>query len=92
MAPALLAAESAGSLTAVAPEFHKLFDPGARIEKVTEGFQFTEGPVWSPKQFLLFSDIYGDRSTSGVRIKARRFFATKRDFRTGSPSTGKVAC
>lgn len=30
---------------------------GAAVEKVTAGFQFTEGPVWVPEGFLLFSDI-----------------------------------
>ena len=33
----------------------KLLD--GKPEKVAEGFQFTEGPVWSPEGFLLFSDI-----------------------------------
>jgi sugar lactone lactonase YvrE len=32
----------------------------AKIEKVTSGFQFTEGPVWIPEGFLLFSDIPAD--------------------------------
>ena len=30
-------------------------------EKVATGFKFTEGPVWSPQGYLLFSDIPGDR-------------------------------
>jgi gluconolactonase len=30
--------------------------PGARIEKLAGGFQFVEGPVWSPDGYLLFSD------------------------------------
>jgi len=29
----------------------------AQLEKIAEGFKFTEGPVWHPKGFLLFSDI-----------------------------------
>lgn len=29
----------------------------AQVEKVAEGFKFTEGPVWHPQGFLLFSDI-----------------------------------
>jgi len=29
----------------------------AQIEKVLSGFKFTEGPVWVPDGFLLFSDI-----------------------------------
>jgi len=31
-----------------------------KIEKVLSGFQFTEGPVWIPDGFLLFSDIPAD--------------------------------
>jgi sugar lactone lactonase YvrE len=29
----------------------------AQVEKVADGFQFTEGPVWVPEGYLLFSDI-----------------------------------
>jgi gluconolactonase len=29
---------------------------GAKIEKLAGGFQFTEGPVWHPDGYLLFSD------------------------------------
>ena len=61
MVPALLAEDTPGRVIALVPEFNRLFDPGTPVEKVTEGFEFTEGPVWSPEQFLLFSDIYGDR-------------------------------
>jgi sugar lactone lactonase YvrE len=32
----------------------------AEVEKVCSGFQFTEGPVWIPEGFLLFSDIPAD--------------------------------
>jgi sugar lactone lactonase YvrE len=32
----------------------------AKIEKVLSGFQFTEGPLWIPDGFLLFSDIPAD--------------------------------
>ncbi|MEC4815194.1 MAG: SMP-30/gluconolactonase/LRE family protein [Scytonema sp. PMC 1069.18] len=31
--------------------------PDTKLEKVAGGFQFTEGPVWHPQGFLLFSDI-----------------------------------
>lgn len=30
---------------------------GAEIEKIAGGFQFTEGPLWDRRGFLLFSDI-----------------------------------
>ncbi len=32
----------------------------AKVEKLSGEFQFTEGPVWHPDGFLLFSDIPGD--------------------------------
>jgi gluconolactonase len=32
-------------------------DPQAKIEQIASGFQFTEGPVWHPEGYLLFSDI-----------------------------------
>jgi gluconolactonase len=33
----------------------EILPPGARLEKVAGGFDFTEGPVWSPEGALLFS-------------------------------------
>lgn len=33
----------------------------AVIENIGDGFQFTEGPVWSPKGYLLFTDIPANR-------------------------------
>ncbi len=38
-----------------------LIDVKARPEKVAEGFRFTEGPVYSRRGFLLFSDIPANR-------------------------------
>ena len=35
----------------------EILDPDAKVEKVVGGFEFTEGPVWHPDGFLLFSDI-----------------------------------
>lgn len=33
-----------------------ILDPEAPVVKLADGFQFTEGPVWSPEGYLLFSD------------------------------------
>src|SRR5438445_177981 len=38
------------------PAFDSVVPPDARIEKVADGFLFTEGPVWHPGGYLLFSD------------------------------------
>jgi gluconolactonase len=32
----------------------------AKVEKLSSGFKFTEGPLWDPRGFLLFSDIPAD--------------------------------
>ncbi|EGJ32436.1 MULTISPECIES: galactose-1-epimerase [Moorena] len=35
----------------------EIIAPNTQVEKVAGGFKFTEGPVWHPDGFLLFSDI-----------------------------------
>ncbi|WP_243714139.1 SMP-30/gluconolactonase/LRE family protein [Nostoc sp. 106C] len=35
-------------------------DTDAKVEKLAGGLKFTEGPVWHPRGFLLFSDIPAD--------------------------------
>lgn len=38
-----------------------VIQPGAEIEKVANGFDFTEGPIWHPaEKTLIFSDILGN--------------------------------
>lgn len=37
-----------------------IVDGKAKLEKISDGLKFTEGPVWNPSGFLLFSDIPGD--------------------------------
>lgn len=45
-----------GQVVQIQDELKTVMDPTAKIEKVADGFQFTEGPVWHPDGFLLFSD------------------------------------
>ncbi len=40
-----------------APEFDAIVPAGAKIEKLSGGFKFTEGPIWMHEGYLLFSDI-----------------------------------
>ncbi|MDJ0573225.1 MAG: galactose-1-epimerase [Pleurocapsa sp. MO_192.B19] len=35
----------------------EIIAPNTQVEKVAGGFEFTEGPLWHPDGFLLFSDI-----------------------------------
>jgi gluconolactonase len=38
------------------PAMNAIVGPNPKIFKLAEGFRFTEGPVWSPQGYLLFSD------------------------------------
>jgi gluconolactonase len=38
------------------PSLDRIVAPDAVLEKLAGGFQFTEGPVWHPDGYLLFSD------------------------------------
>ncbi|MBO3461056.1 SMP-30/gluconolactonase/LRE family protein [Aetokthonos hydrillicola CCALA 1050] len=52
-----------------------IIDSNAKVEKLKSGFQFTEGPVWHPDGFLLFSDIPADtiyKSTTDGKISVFR--------------------
>ncbi len=47
-----------GKIERIDPRFDKLIPPTANLEKLAEGFDWTEGPVWMKSGgFLLFSDI-----------------------------------
>ena len=51
------AAPPAPAVHAEAPAFSKLVAAGAKIQLLTDGFTWTEGPVWIPQgHYLLFSD------------------------------------
>ena len=45
------------ALTFIDKSFHKIISRDSKIEKIADGFQFTEGPVWHKDGYLLFSDI-----------------------------------
>jgi gluconolactonase len=38
----------------------ELIDENAEVERLGTGFTFTEGPLWHPSGYLLFSDMPGD--------------------------------
>jgi len=54
------AAGPAGEVERLAPELKAIVPEDARIEKVADGFKFTEGPVWLREGTLAFSDIPND--------------------------------
>ena len=49
-------AGTAARIVRADPGLDAIVPPDTRIEKLADGFLFTEGPVWSPEGYLLFSD------------------------------------
>jgi len=45
-----------GKIYMLDESLNTIIPAGAKIEKVADGFSFTEGPVWHPDGYLLFSD------------------------------------
>ena len=50
-----------GSIERLSPSLDELIPPGAQLEILAEGYEWSEGPVWVPEEagrgFLLFSDV-----------------------------------
>jgi gluconolactonase len=45
-----------GRVIRLDPGLERVVSSQAKVEKLADGFQFTEGPVWHPDGYLLFSD------------------------------------
>ncbi len=45
-----------GKIYTIDEKLNRIITPGTNVEKVADGFSFTEGPVWHPDGYLLFSD------------------------------------
>ena len=53
--------EAVGEITRNGPALDPLIAPGTRIEKLADGYGWTEGPVWiSDGRYWLFSDVPGN--------------------------------
>lgn len=50
-----------------------ILENNARLERIGSGFKFTEGPVWTPQNDLLFSDIPADTIYSWSNGKTEVF-------------------
>jgi len=50
-------AQTSGSINFIKNGMSKIASRDSKIEKIADGFQFTEGPVWHKDGYLLFSDI-----------------------------------
>ena len=72
------------------PAFDELVAPGAEIEWLGEGFEWTEGPVWvKQKNYLLFSDIPNNRINKWQQGPGISVFLEPAGYTGSSAFTGK---
>ncbi|MEP7320036.1 MAG: hypothetical protein ABI921_14870, partial [Panacibacter sp.] len=45
-----------GKIYTIDAQLNSIIIPGTTVDKIADGFLFTEGPVWHPDGYLLFSD------------------------------------
>ncbi|HEY0678168.1 MAG TPA: SMP-30/gluconolactonase/LRE family protein [Chitinophagaceae bacterium] len=45
-----------GKIEVIDQQLENVISAQSKVEKIADGFQFTEGPVWHPDGYLLFSD------------------------------------
>src|SRR5690606_36173190 len=51
-------AQNVGTIEFISEELNGVFEKDAKVEKIADGCQFTEGPLWVEKEnMLLFSDV-----------------------------------
>lgn len=54
--PAIPAWKNIGKIYKTDEALDNILPGDAKVDKIADGFQFTEGPVWHPDGYLLFSD------------------------------------
>ncbi|MSR67133.1 MAG: SMP-30/gluconolactonase/LRE family protein [Pedosphaera sp.] len=80
-----------GTLWRMDPALDLLIAPGARIEKLAQGFDWTEGPVWISKgNYLLFSDIPPNRVYRWDAATGLKSFLFPSGYTGRNPRTGEV--
>ncbi|MBI1763046.1 MAG: SMP-30/gluconolactonase/LRE family protein [Acidobacteria bacterium] len=79
-----------GKIVRLDPRFDKLIAPDAKIEKLTEGHKWVEGPVWNKKEgYLLYSDIPNNAIYKWQEGKGDALFLQPAGYTGTAPFTGK---
>ncbi len=82
-----------GTIERLDPAFDKLVPPGAKMEKLASGFDWSEGPVWMPEtKALLFSDVpmnkvYRWKDGEGLSVFLQPSGYTGKSERGGEPGS-----
>ncbi|HEU0174363.1 MAG TPA: SMP-30/gluconolactonase/LRE family protein [Blastocatellia bacterium] len=72
------------------PAFDKLAPASAKVEKLVDGHQWVEGPVWNRKEgYLLFSDIPNNEIVKWLDGKGESVFMQPSGYTGKEPFTGR---
>jgi len=83
-------APTLGTIERVDPAFDKLVPADARVERLAEGFDWAEGPVWDRRgQFLLFSDVPQNTVFKWVEGKGVSVFKKPSGYTGSKPRGGE---
>lgn len=64
-----------GTIERTGPALDNIIAPGAKVEIIADGFEWTEGPVWiESKQMLLFSDIPNNAIYKWTETKGKELY------------------
>ncbi len=77
-----------GSIRRLDPALDSIVPPGATVEKVADGFEWTEGPVWIPDGYLLFAAIHHNSIIKWVPGKGDTLFLHPSGYQGSQPYTG----
>lgn len=80
-----------GSIERLDPRFDALIDEDAQMEKLSEGFEWAEGPAWNKQErFLVFSDIPNNVVNRWVPGKALSLFLKPAGYTGKQPRGGEM--
>src|SRR5688572_10774716 len=66
-----------GNIERLDPALDKIITPGAKVEIIAEGFEWSEGPVWLEKnKMLLFSDVPTNTVYKWTEEKGKEVYLT----------------
>lgn len=70
-----VSAQEMGTIEFISDELSGVLDKDAKVEKIADGFQFTEGPLWIEKEnMLLFSDVPANTIYKWTEAKGKEVY------------------
>jgi gluconolactonase len=88
--PSPTGSDSAAKIVRLDPAFDKIVPANSNVEKLVDGHQWVEGPVWNRKEgYLLFSDIPNNAIIKWQNGKGESVFMQPAGYTGKAPFTGR---